>query len=1338
MVTSTSSLEYTTIDFDPFAGLQILAVAPVTEPQKEIWVSCVLGGDDASRAFNESISLNFTGELQKEKLERALHELKERHELLRSAFSADGNHIFISENQYKELPYEDLSNLELEQQEQLIANEARQEVLYVFDLFNGPLFKAKLLKLSGEKHVLTLTAHHIICDGWSLSLIIQELGKLYSGYMQNIQVELQSAVSFNAYANEKLLFYKTEKYKAIEEYWLKQYKEDIPTVSLTTDFPRPAIRTYASQRLDFKFDATLTLSLKQLANKSDCSFVTTLIAGFEVFLHLVTGHDSLVLGLPSADQAATGQYNLVGHCVNLLPLKSRVNSKSSFKDYLKLRRKDILDAFDHQQFTFGSLLKKLNLLRDASRVAMVPVVFNVDMGMNDGVSFYGLQHKLISNPRAFETFEIFLNITGSEESLVFEWSFNTYLFQAQTINNMMEGFKNILKSVIDNPSIAIEDISLDNKIDLSVKRNQRDAATVFYPRDKSVSRLISETAEKFPIKTALVFADRKISYKELNRKSNQFANYLISEGIKAGDIVGVALERSPEMLITLLAVMKTGAAFVPLDVLYPTDRIQYMLDDTSARCIIVNKRHKGKYNSPEVFIEDVLPELASFSKGDPATKVCGNALAYVLYTSGSTGRPKGVLIKHRNLVNMLCSLLKMPGITQRDVLLAVTTISFDIAYVELFLPLLVGATIVLADANVARNGREILQVVKDQQITVMQATPATYKMMLAAGWEQPLPIKILCGGEPMSKDLADKLLTRCGSLYNMYGPTETTVYSTGKQILPGDEIISIGSPINNTQVYILDEKLNAVPHGATGEIYISGDGVAGGYINLPELTEEKFIKNPFGIAEGKMYKTGDLGKFLINGEIQCLGRIDRQIKLRGFRIEPGEIEKVIIKYGLFNEALVMAQQDERLHQTLVAYVVFKNTSAKNNFSKIVAKLKQQLKLELPAYMIPDDFIGLSQLPLLPNGKIDYKAIPKVHRQTANKDESEYSEAEKLVSNVWKQFLGEQNIGINDNFFLLGGHSMIAVEVMVRIEKETGIKLPLSSLFKYPTIKGFATLLNADNKETIWKSLVPIKSTGSKMPIYIIHGSGSNIMNFSSFALHMDEEQPVYGLQAKGLNGVDKPLNNMEEIASHYITEVVKHNPTGPYAIAGYSFGGYVAIEMARQLRLLGKEVKLLAMFDTNAEEHFSKTTTFNKACNKVIRQFKKGAWITSRLLKHPGSTIDYQANFLKNKVISLSTSIGLLKQQKPEGYLLELHRISQQNNMAYYNYRLQPFDGKIDLFKAKERVYFVDDFKFLGWKKYALQGVLVHEVPGDHKTMLFPPNDKVFASVLQKALDSCS
>jgi amino acid adenylation domain-containing protein len=1344
MVKNIALQEYTAVDFDPFAGPEIIAVAPATESQKEIMISCLLGGDAANRAFNESISVRFTGILHKEALEKALHDLTDRHEALHSAFSGDDKQICILTNSANHLDYKNISQFTTSQQEEIISDLAHSEALRVFDLLNGPLFQVRLLKLSENEHYLTIIAHHIICDGWSLNIILQELGKLYYSHIHNTFADLPDATPFSKYANEQQIFYESAEYKQIENYWVNQYKDNVPVLNLATDFPRPAARTYKSNRIDYKVTPDLTADLKKLSIRAGCTFVTTLIASFEVFLHRFTGQETFALGLPAAGQAATGNYHLAGHCVNLLPLKIIINTKSNFQEYLKERKKTILDSFEHQQFSFGSLLKKLNIARDASRVALVPVVFNVDMGMNDGVNFYGLQHELISNPREFETFELFLNISGSEKSLTFEWSYNTQLFKAETINRMMEGFSKVLKKVTEDPFITIENIPLTDTKNLLEKLSEWNATEAPYDKEIPVHQLIAKAAAKFPGNTALIFKDKKISYKTLHETANQLAHYLIEKGIKTGDVVGVALDRSPKMIISLLAVMKSGAAYVPLDPEYPADRIQYMLEDSSAKLLISSEKYKGKLTSDviEFIIEDEMSDVLQLSKSAPDVPVSGNDLAYILYTSGSTGKPKGVLVEHHNLVNLLLSMVSMPGINEQDILLAVTTVSFDIAGLEMFLPLITGATILLADEQMAKDGSELLKIVKEQHVTMMQATPATYKMMLAAGWEQLLNVKILCCGEPMTKDLADKLCTRCTTLYNMYGPTETAIYSTGKKITIVDEIITIGRPINNTQVYILDESLSPVAEGNAGEIFIAGHGVARGYVNLPLLTAEKFIPNPFAKSGSeKMYRTGDLGKFVSNGEIQCLGRIDRQIKIRGYRIEPGEIENAIMKYAGFKETLVSAFPDKKLHQQLTAFIVPVTRVDEEQFRVISSKLKESLKETLPAYMVPAHFIQLEQLPLLLNGKIDYKALSEIYlnnnEPAGNKPLIPFTKTEKLLSDIWSEFLSSENIDLNDNFFELGGHSLIAVEVMMRIEKETGKKLPLSTLFEYPTIKKLASLLESEKKEKTYKSLVPIKPSGSKMPVYIIHGSGLNILNFKGIALHVDEEQPVYGLQAKGLDGSDEILSKMEEIAAYYISQVLEHNPDGPYAIAGYSFGGYVGIEMARQLRLMGKEVKMLAMFDTNAETQNEDRNTIQKASAKVTRQFKKLSWISSSLVKRPEATVRYQLKFVYNTIKSAAARFGLVAKKEPEGYLLEIKRIGEQHDIAYNNYRLQPFDGTIDLFKAKTRVYFVEDPKFLGWKKIALKGVRVHEVPGDHKTMLLSPNDKEFARTLQNALDNC-
>ncbi|GAB2536855.1 hypothetical protein GCM10027085_29360 [Spirosoma aerophilum] len=1231
-----------------------------------------------------------------------------------------------------------------------------QDALHVFDLLNGPLIKACLIRLSDTAHHLTLTAHHIICDGWSLGILLQELGVLYSAYSTNSLPVLPDAPLFSQYAVQRSAFLSGADYQSIETFWVNQYRGSIPILDLPTDFPRPVLRTYAINRRDIQLNESLVLAVKQMSQQNGCSFVTLLIAAFEVFLHRLTGQEDLVLGLPTAGQSVSGQFGVVGHCVNLLPLRSFPQAQKSFLQYLLQRKEEILDAFDHQELTFSSLLKKLPVARDPARVPMVPVLFNVDMGLGDGISFEGLDFRLISNPKKFGTVELFLNITGSahEGSLTFEWSHNTKLLKKSSIDRMMVEFSSLLREVVANPAIPLGQIPLSDFTQHHQKLNQWNATQAPYPKDAPLTELLSQTAVLFADKTALVFNGRSINYRELDAVSTQIAHAIQRNGIGPGHVVGVVLDRNPEMVMVLLAILKAGAAYVPIDPTYPHDRIAFMLADSSANMLITSKKYQGgglttHYTSGRVrnetsvlLIENVLAQLDMFPKTALQTVVTGDDLAYILYTSGSTGQPKGVLIEHHNLVNLLVSMITMPGITKADSLLAVTTISFDIAGLELFLPLLVGATLVLADTETTKDGRALLEVIQEQNITMIQATPATYKLMLAADWEQRFDLKILCCGEPLSKDLAQKLIPRCGSLWNMYGPTETTIYSTGKQILASDELITIGRPIHNTQVYILDEHLNPVPEGIVGEIYIAGDGVARGYLNRPELTREKFVNDRFSTEPNRlMYRTGDLGKFMPDGEIHCLGRIDNQVKVRGYRIELGEIEHALVTNGGVKDVVVVAREDRPGDQRLVAYLVTNPPLYNGAFIEQVPVWRTKLRTVLPDYMVPSDFINLEQLPITPNGKIDRKALPKPEACLSPKkgNQKPGTDLENLICGIWQNVLGMESISVDHDFFELGGHSMIAVQMMTRLEKEIGRRLPLSTLLIYPTVRKLARYLLVDEKSVTWKSLVPIKPQGKKVPIYIIHGIGLNLLNFSSLIAYMDPEQPIYGLQALGLDGKDEPLDNMEAIAAHYLTEVINQNPNGPYAIAGYSFGGYVALEMARQLKEMGKEVKMLAMFDTNAQEsdtHVNQTqlTRFGR---KIVRQFPKLMWFTRSLIQHPAETLQHQQRYLKRQLNTVFKRKGLSEPVVEDNPLDHMGRIMQKHEIAFHAYTMKPYDGIVDLFKAQFRIYFVDDSKYLGWKKYALKGVRVHDVPGDHEKMLLPPNDKIFAEALQRALDNC-
>ncbi|MCO5948043.1 non-ribosomal peptide synthetase [Mucilaginibacter flavidus] len=836
--------------------------------------------------------------------------------------------------------------------------------------------------------------------------------------------------------------------------------------------------------------------------------------------------------------------------------------------------------------------------------------------------------------------------------------------------------------------------------------------------------LIDKCAQVYPDRTAIKFNETCWSYQKLGDNANQFARFLINRGIKKGDIIALALDRSPEMIVSLLAILKSGATYVPLDPTYPKDRIEFMISDSSASLLITSKKYQKYFNSraQELLIEEAWSQFEHISTDELDTVIFGDEAAYILYTSGSTGKPKGVVVTHESLANLLLSMQKAPGINPGDRLLAISTISFDIAGLELYLPLTAGAEIVLASSETAKDGWLLLELMKREKITIMQATPYTWRMLIAAGWEEFLPVRVITGGEALSKELAEKLLSRCNELWNQYGPTETTVYSTQK-LITSEEEITIGKPVDNTQVYILDESLNMQPDGVVGEIFIGGKGVAKGYLNRPELTAERFLDDPFSTSPGaRMYRTGDLGRFTSNAEIQCLGRLDHQVKIRGFRIELGEIEYALLKSDHVKEAVAVANT-ETGDPCLVAYIVPADNCNKE-FVKI--ELKQMLLSMLPDYMVPNDIIFISSIPVTPNGKIDRNALPNPITQNIELKKTYVApgtETEKQLTEMWQDTMGIKQISIDSDFFALGGRSLLAVQIMARVAKITGKRLPISTLLNNPTIARLASYLNSDEVTNGWNSLIAIRQEGSKPPIYIIHGEGLNVLYFNDLAINMDKDQPVYGLQARGLKG-EEPLEVMEEIAANYVNEILEQNPEGPYCLAGYSFGGYVAIEMRKQLKVMGKDVKVI-IFDSDAEKSEFKSLGY-LIPRKVKRNLPRIISLAKSTLADPKGTLQQSLKKIHSK--------RALKQDSKEFYR-QIKKIQNKLRVALKNYVIQPFDDKVYLYKAKTCTHYVDDVEFLGWTKYAKKGVEVCEVSGDHLSMLLHPNVEDFAVKLQYGLN---
>jgi amino acid adenylation domain-containing protein len=1057
-----SSATATAVDFDPFAEGDLQLTALATESQKEIWASVQMG-KEANCAYNESQTLWFRGYLNIEALQHALQALVQRHEALRTTFSPDGTTLCINGSLAIEIPVIDLSELSRQEQEAKIASLRKQAVEEPFNVEHGPLFRAQIIKRQPQEYLAILTTHHIICDGWSWAVMITDLGTLYSALKQGITPELKEPERFSDYAIVLEDAEGSEEALETVDYWVQQFAQSVPVLDLPTDRPRPPSRTFHSAREDWELSAQLVSNLKQLGAKLGCSFMTTILSGFEVFLHRLTGQEDVIVGVPAAGQAASGMYDLVGHCVNLLPLRTQVSPEQPFSQYLQSRKSTVLDAYDHQQFTFGSLVQKLSIPRDPSRIPLVSVLFNIDQGLEaDKLTFDGLEVAVFSNPRSYENFEIFINATELRGKVTLECQYNTNLFDAETIRRRLAEFEALLLAIIARPATTIATLPILSESEQQLLA-QWNRTEIEFPQDECIHQRVAAQVAKSPDATAVVFETQQLTYRELDQKANQLAHYLQSLGVGPDVLVGICCDRSPSMIIGVLGILKAGGAYVPLDPAYPQERLAFMLEDANVAVLLTQAQLQANLPQTQarvVCLDTDWSTIQTVNAGDQAPKsgVTAEHLAYIIYTSGSTGKPKGVQIQHRSAVNLLSSIQNQPGLTAQDTLLSVTTLSFDIAVSEVFLPLIVGARLVLVSREVASDGMQLLKAMNESGATFMQPTPATWRMLLSVGWQGNPNLKMISTGEALPRDLADQLLPKGKELWNLYGPTETTIWSAGYRIEADHKPITIGCPIANTQLYILDQQLQPVPIGVPGELHIGGAGLARGYLNRPELTAEKFIPNPFSTEpKARLYKTGDLARWLPTGEVECLGRIDHQVKVRGYRIELGEIEATLLQHQAVEEAAVIVREDQPGERVLVSYFV-PTTGTVEDAYQAIPELRQFLKSRLPDFMVPPLFMPLAAMPLTPNGKVDRKALPKpdaIRRELEANYIAPRNELEQQIADIWTQILNLEKVGIHDNFFELGGYSLLAIQVVSRLRQALQVEILLPILFEVPTVADLA-------------------------------------------------------------------------------------------------------------------------------------------------------------------------------------------------------------------------------------------------------------------------------------------
>jgi amino acid adenylation domain-containing protein len=1035
--------------------------APLTESQLEIWLSAQLG-DEASCAFNESVSLRLNGSLDTGALHTAMNRIVARHDALRATFSSTGEEMRISGSTFFDYPTTDLSTRPLAQAEAAFADLLDADARTAFDLVQGPCVRGHLVKLADGAHAFVLTAHHIICDGWSINVIVNELAEIYGALCRGEATELPAPLPFSEYARMQASRDQAELAKT-ENFWLQEFAVRPPSLELPTDRPRPTEKSFMGASLCRRIDAKLYQAVKKAGARQGSTLFVTLLAAAQALMGRLADQSEVVVGVPTAGQSLLEDQILVGHCVNFLPIRGAWTRDTSVSDYLSATAKRVLDAYEHQNYTFGTLVRKLNLPREPGRLPLAEIQFNLER-LADRIELPNLTMDVAPNAKAYVNFDLFLNVIESADGLRMDCDYNTDLFDAATVAHWLDCYQALLESFVADAAQALSSASCLPAPERAALLKRMNDTAVDYPRDRAVHQLIEAQARSTPRAIAAQFGDVQLDYQTLDRRANQLANVLherIETADKTGKLVGVSVERSLDMLVAMIAVMKAGCAYVPLDPMHPAARLRYILDEAQVAALISDGSENASLVPDGTPVVDVRRDAAAIeaaSTAAPDIKTSAGSLAYVIYTSGSTGKPKGVEIPHSAVVNLLTSMARTPGLKATDVFYAVTTISFDIAGLELFLPLIVGAKVVIAERDAVIDGFRLLKNLEDVRATAMQATPASWRLLLEAGFRAPANFKLLCGGEALPRELADRLLQGSGELWNMYGPTETTIWSSCTRVIPDNSAITVGGPIANTQFYILDRNDQPVPSGVPGQLHIGGDGVARGYYKRDSLTAEKFLANPF--AGGRMYRTGDLARWLPNGALQILGRIDHQVKLRGFRIELGEIEAVLTKKALVSAAAVILREDVPGSPRLVAYYVEK---AGSNASP--EALRALLAEDMPEYMIPSAWVRLDVLPLSPNGKLDRAALPVPDATQTAKQEfvAPTTPTEVALTTIFGEVLNLERVGATADLLKLGADSIQLFQITARANR-AGIKITARQLLQHRNAAALAVLADSGGGE----------------------------------------------------------------------------------------------------------------------------------------------------------------------------------------------------------------------------------------------------------------------------------
>jgi amino acid adenylation domain-containing protein len=1334
----------------------------LSHAQRGMWFLNQLAPNSA--AYNTGFAIRILSPADPAAIERLFQKLVDRHPSLRTSFAVRGGQPVQKIHPTLDFSLERVNACGWS--ETSLKEHVQQSLERPFDLEHGPPMRVTLFTRGPVDHVLLIAIHHIAFDGWSFWILLEEFQRLCEAESQDDASEPLPPLetTYTDFVNWERTMLAGPVGEQHRTYWEAQLAGDLPVLEFPFDRTRPSHQGFEGRVFPFTIGKDLAQKVKERAASEGTTAFTYFLTVFLVFLHRHSGQEDVIIGSPTTGRSRPEFSGVVGDFVNMVALRARVQDKLPFRDFLHQVRGVVLDALEHQEYPFPLLVEQFRSGRHAghSPIFQASFVFHKAQAANRlsglvschdvGTQFDCGALRLAPYPLSQQSgqFDLTLEIAETGDGMNCALKYDVALIEDASAARMVERYVNLISASIADPDHRIADLPLLTERERTQILDEWNGTARTYPQT-TVSKLIEEQVARTPRATAMVFEGLTMTYAELNRKANQLARHLRSLGVAPDVLVGVCMERSFDLVLALLGILKAGGAYVPLDPDYPNERLAYMIEDSCPRVLITQTSvvsRVGSYAGHLLVLDTKWKDLSGESVDDLEEGAGPDHLAYVIYTSGSTGAPKGAMNTHRAVCNLLFWMQDEYRLTPSDRVMHKTPFSFDVSVWEFFWTLMTGARFIIAQPEGHKDPAYLIRLIQKEAVTLLQFVPSMLQIFLeaqrVAGCDSVK--RVFCIGEALPYELQHRFFGILGAeLHNQYGPTEAAVLVThwACQRLGQRKFVPIGRPIANTKIYILDGVGNLVPAGVSGEIYISGVQVGRGYWRQPELTAERFLADPFaGNQESRMYKTGDVGRWLEDGTVEFLGRNDFQVKIRGGRVELGEIEAQLAECEGVQDAVVVARQDNSGEQRLVAYYTCPEISDDENEGLRTEDLRAHLHGRLPEHMVPSAYVRMKQFPLTANGKLDRKALPEPdsHAYAQQVFVEPTGHIELTMAEIWKEVLGLEKVGAADNFFELGGHSLSATRLVGRLQSAFQIDLPLRAVFLEPTITGLGKHIGYDAATATYSyhgeasritCLAEVQPRGTRTPLFLVAGFQDPYDTFhllSRIIPHIGADQPIYGLKPRWLEKDGEDYTSAREAAGEFIAEMRTVQDKGPYFLGGYCVGGVVALEMAMQLLQEGEEVALLAMIDA------ARPNLMSALVDKLRRKSERAKHMASvfwGIIRANGSRSRAVSDLVRRKLSRNGPTGSSLSRGDPGTAERKLYQSRVTYRRVMYKYRAAPYPGRIISLVCEDQ-YRIN--KEMGWKSIAQGGLVIHKVPGDHVTM-WKQHGKELARLLRRSMD---